>query len=132
MSTQPQNSTTLTMGQALALQVKAGKLASFTLCRAAGPADYPVSLRAAVWLLQSLEGQLESYEPDAVAQGNAVRIEYQYGTHYAVLGTYSSYEIQGFLHGILHYCKRKWKQAERKVRYHERLRLAAKKGGASL
>lgn len=133
MSTQPQNNARLAAEQVLAKQVEAGKMASFTMHQGHGADTTAVSLRAAVWLLQSLEGKLENYKPDAVAQGNAVRIEYQYGKHSVVLGAYSIYETADFFTGMLGYCKRKWKQAERKVRYHERLRLAAvKKGGASL
>jgi len=120
-----------TYEQALNAQVEAGQLVAFIVCRGEREESTPVSQRAAVWLLQALEGKLENYEPDAVAQGDAVRIEYQYGTHRAVLGTYSRLETYGFFRGLMGYCKRKYKDAIRKAWACQR-REAAKKGGATL
>jgi hypothetical protein len=105
--------------------VEAGKMAAFTVGTPAPHHTTAVSLRAAVWLLQSLEGKLENHSPEAVASGEAVQVAYQYGTHKAVLGTYCVYEIDGFLFGLLAYTRRKWRYAERQVR---RAQLA-KKGG---
>lgn len=119
------------LGRAEQTAVEAGKMASFTIGPDIPLHTTPVSLRAAVWLLQSLEGKIESYDPAALVNGDAVRVAYQYGTHKAVLGTFSIYEIDKFLFGMLAYQRRKWKQAVRKARRVER-KEAIQKGGASL
>lgn len=125
MSIQPKGSVILTYEQALANMVKAGKMASFTIHWDDESDALPVSLRAAVWFLQNLEGVAEDHNPEALASGEALQVSYQYGTHKAVLGTYCVYEIDGFLFGLLAYTRRKWRYAERQVKRAQQ----AKKGG---
>jgi hypothetical protein len=126
------NGAALTSEQKMQRRVDAGKLVGFIIHESNRTMLYPVSPRAAVWLLQALEGKLESHERDAIAEGRAVQVEYQYGTHRAVLGTYSGLELYDFWRGILGYCKRKWKDAHRKNLAAQRELAAAKKGGAAL
>lgn len=133
MSIKPQNSAALTYGQVLQSLVEAGKMASFTIHWDDEADPVPVSLRAAVWFLQHLEGIPESYDPEALASGVALQISYQYGTHKAVLGTYHICELGAFLRGRRDYLKRKYRDAVRAVRRKNLAIIAqVQKGGAAL
>lgn len=125
-----QNQGAITAERVYAKMVEAGKMAAFTVHWESGAKNIPVSLRAAVWFLQCLEGKIEAHDPEAVADWRAVPISYQYGTHKAVLGTYYIDELEDFLRGRAAYTKRKWKDAERRMRRAQR--VLAQKGGAAL
>lgn len=133
MSTRPQGNSAYTPKELASLAVQAGKMASFTVVGAEKSIScVVVSLRTAVWLLQSLEGKIEAHDRQAVAKGEVVRVVYQYGWHEAVLGNYSVYEIDGFLFGLLAYTRRKYRDTDRRAKRMERAQAQAKKGGLAL
>lgn len=122
------------MEEALDLAVEAGTMACFTICRADGQSRYHVSRRAAAGLFKILARaeKLADYETGAVRHGYGARIEYQDCLQMVVLGVYACKETIPFLRGLAHYCKRKYKDAVRKVRAKERELAAAKEGGLVL
>ena len=126
MSLKPKGSTILTYEQVLNKAVEAGKMASFTINE---NDTLHTSLRAAVWFLQALEGLTENDDPEAIADGRAWRISYQYGTQKVVLGIYSIYELGDYTRGRRDYVKRKYKGAVRAHRRSQRLAAQAQKGG---
>lgn len=120
------------MAQVLDAHVAAGKMVGFITKSEEGSTCHRVSQRAAVWLLQILEGKLDNCAQYAITEGRAVQIEYWYGSHRAVLGVYASFELRDFWRGLRSYYKRKMKNAQRKVLAKQRELAAAQKGGLTL
>lgn len=119
--------------QALQQLVEAGKMASFTVHWESGPITMHVSLRAAVWFLQALEGVPESFSLEAIGSWQALPVSYQYGTHKATLGVYQIDELEVFLRGRAAYQRRKYRDAVRAVRRKNLAIIAqAQKGGVAL
>lgn len=121
-----QNKGVCPVERALNKLVEAGKMASFTINE---NDTLHTSLRAAVWFLQALEGLPENHDPEAIAEGWAWRISYQYGTQKVVLGIYSIHELGDYTRGRRDYVKRKYKDAVRRVNRFTRLAAQAQKGG---